>query len=90
MIADALVPGRDAQGPIVTALIGAAEHSRAVSRPSNVDGVQGFFDLSAWITAVPRALAIVRATGQPRVARSRGRGSAWGRRWTMSAPAPVQ
>jgi uncharacterized membrane protein YeaQ/YmgE (transglycosylase-associated protein family) len=55
MIAKALVPGRDQQGLIVTTLIGVAGALLGgflATRLFDVDGVQGFFNLSTWITAI--------------------------------------
>ncbi|WP_131739686.1 GlsB/YeaQ/YmgE family stress response membrane protein [Actinomadura roseirufa] len=55
VIAKALVPGRDPQGLIITTLIGVAGALLGgflATRLFNVDGVQGFFNLSTWITAI--------------------------------------
>ncbi|NKZ02787.1 GlsB/YeaQ/YmgE family stress response membrane protein [Actinomadura latina] len=55
VIAKALVPGRDPQGLIITTLIGVAGALLGgflATRLFDVDGVQGFFDLSTWITAI--------------------------------------
>jgi uncharacterized membrane protein YeaQ/YmgE (transglycosylase-associated protein family) len=55
VIAKALVPGRDPQGLIVTTLIGVAGALLGgflATRLFNIDGVQGFFNLSTWITAI--------------------------------------
>ena len=55
VIAKALVPGRDPQGLIITTLIGVAGALLGgflATRLFDVDGVQGFFNLSTWITAI--------------------------------------
>jgi uncharacterized membrane protein YeaQ/YmgE (transglycosylase-associated protein family) len=55
VIAKALVPGKDPNGLIITTLIGVAGAlggGFVATRLFDVDGVQGFFDLSTWITAI--------------------------------------
>ncbi len=54
-IAKALIPGKHAGGLVVTTLIGVAGALLGgflATRLFNVDGVQGFFNLSTWITAI--------------------------------------
>ncbi|MFI0486047.1 GlsB/YeaQ/YmgE family stress response membrane protein [Actinomadura sp. 9N215] len=63
-IAKALVPGRDPQGLIVTTLIGVAgalPGGFLATRLFDVDGVQGFFDISTWITAIAGSAVLLLA-----------------------------
>ncbi|MFI0486054.1 GlsB/YeaQ/YmgE family stress response membrane protein [Actinomadura sp. 9N215] len=64
VIARALVPGKDPQGLIVTTLIGVAGALLGgflATRLFDVDGVQGFFDLSTWITAIAGSAVLLLA-----------------------------
>ncbi|TDE36485.1 GlsB/YeaQ/YmgE family stress response membrane protein [Actinomadura sp. 6K520] len=83
-IAKALVPGRDPQGLIITTLIGVAGALLGgflATRLFDVDGVQGFFDLSTWITAIAGAAVLlvayhlVTSRGGRGGGRGNGRGS---------------
>lgn len=83
-IAKALVPGRDPQGLIVTTLIGVAGALLGgflATQLFNVDGVQGFFNLSTWITAIAGSAVLLLAyhliTSR---GGGRGRGNGNGRR----------
>ncbi|GAB3665888.1 GlsB/YeaQ/YmgE family stress response membrane protein [Actinocorallia lasiicapitis] len=85
MIAKALVPGRDPQGMIITTLIGIAGALLGgflATQLFDVDGTQGFFDLTTWVTAILGAAVLLvayslftgRGGNRPR-GRSFGRGS---------------
>ncbi|WP_407560522.1 GlsB/YeaQ/YmgE family stress response membrane protein [Streptomyces sp. 184] len=55
MIAKLLIPGRDGHGLIVTTLIGIAGALLGgflAAELFDIDGTQGFFDLTTWITAI--------------------------------------
>ena len=78
-----LIPGRDGEGLILTTLIGVAGALLGgflATKVFHVAGVQGFFNLSTWITAIAGSALLLLAfhlfSGQN--GRSR-RGS--GRRW---------
>ncbi|TDB88228.1 GlsB/YeaQ/YmgE family stress response membrane protein [Actinomadura sp. KC216] len=80
VIARALVPGEDPQGLIVTTLIGVAGALLGgflATRLLDVDGVQGFFDLSTWITAIAGSAVLLLAY---HLITSRGGGRGNGRR----------
>lgn len=58
IIAKQLVPGIDRQGILTTTLIGvggALLGGFLATELFNVDGIQGFFNLSTWITAIAGA-----------------------------------
>jgi uncharacterized membrane protein YeaQ/YmgE (transglycosylase-associated protein family) len=79
-VAKALVPGRDPQGLIVTTLIGVAGAlvgGFLATRVFDVDGVQGFFNLSTWITAIAGSAVLLIAY---HLLTSRGSGRGAGRR----------
>ncbi|TMQ92165.1 GlsB/YeaQ/YmgE family stress response membrane protein [Actinomadura soli] len=81
-IAKALIPGRDPQGLIVTTLIGVAGALLGgflATRLFDVDGVQGFFDLSTWITAIAGSAVLLLAYHLI-TSRSGGNGRRSGRR----------
>ncbi|MDL4815250.1 GlsB/YeaQ/YmgE family stress response membrane protein [Actinomadura opuntiae] len=64
VIAKFITPGRDHQGLIVTTLIGVAGALLGgflATRLFNVDGVQGFFNISTWITAIAGAVLLLLA-----------------------------
>ncbi|MFI0409195.1 GlsB/YeaQ/YmgE family stress response membrane protein [Actinomadura sp. 3N508] len=79
-IAKALIPGKDPQGLIVTTLIGVAGALLGgflATRLFDVDGVQGSFDLSTWITAIAGSTVLLLAY---HLITSRGSGRGNGRR----------
>jgi uncharacterized membrane protein YeaQ/YmgE (transglycosylase-associated protein family) len=58
LVARQLVPGKDSEGLIVTTLLGvggALLGGFLATRLFHVDGIQGFFNLSTWITAIAGA-----------------------------------
>jgi uncharacterized membrane protein YeaQ/YmgE (transglycosylase-associated protein family) len=64
MIAKMLVPGRDREGIILTAVIGivgALAGGFVATKVFHVPGVQGFFNLSTWITAIVGAAVLLLA-----------------------------
>jgi uncharacterized membrane protein YeaQ/YmgE (transglycosylase-associated protein family) len=55
MVAQVLVSGRDSHGVAVTTLIGmggALLGGFVATKVFHVDGTQGFFNLSTWVTAI--------------------------------------
>jgi uncharacterized membrane protein YeaQ/YmgE (transglycosylase-associated protein family) len=71
MIAKQLIPGKDSQGLVITALIGvggALLGGFVATKLFNVDGIQGFFNLATWVTAIVGATVLLVAyylvTGQ--------------------------
>lgn len=84
MIAKQLVPGKDPGGLVITALIGIAGAllgGFVATQLFNVDGIQGFFNLATWVTAIAGAVVLLVAyhmvTGRHA---SRGSGRWAGRR----------
>jgi uncharacterized membrane protein YeaQ/YmgE (transglycosylase-associated protein family) len=82
MVAKMLVPGRDPQGLIITTLIGIAGALLGgflATKLFHVNGTQGFFDLSTWISAIAGAAVLLLAyhlvTGQSGGRRFGGRRS---------------
>lgn len=78
VIAKALVPGRDPQGLVVTTLIGVAGAlvgGFLATRLFDVDGVQGFFNLSTWITAIAGSALLLLAYHLITARRGGGRGN---------------
>lgn len=80
MAAKMLVPGRDREGVVLTTLIGIAGALLGgflATRVFHVAGVQGFFNLSTWITAIAGAAVLLVAyhlfTGQAGGRRFSGR-----------------
>jgi uncharacterized membrane protein YeaQ/YmgE (transglycosylase-associated protein family) len=80
MAAKMLVPGRDGHGLVVTTLIGIAGALLGgflATRLFHVNGTQGFFNLSTWVTAILGAAVLLLAfhlvTGQNRGRFSGGR-----------------
>lgn len=64
MVARMLVPGKDTQGLIVTLVLGVAGAlvgGFVATQLFNVPGIQGFFDLSTWITAIAGASVLLLA-----------------------------
>jgi uncharacterized membrane protein YeaQ/YmgE (transglycosylase-associated protein family) len=64
MIAKMLVPGRDSEGIILTAaigIVGALGGGFVATKVFHVAGVQGFFNLSTWITAILGAAVLLLA-----------------------------
>jgi uncharacterized membrane protein YeaQ/YmgE (transglycosylase-associated protein family) len=62
MIAKQLVPGKDPQGLVITALIGIAGALLGgflATQLFNVDGIQGFFNLATWVTAIVGAVVLL-------------------------------
>jgi uncharacterized membrane protein YeaQ/YmgE (transglycosylase-associated protein family) len=58
LIARVLVPGKDREGLLITTLIGIAGALLGgflATRVFHVVGIQGFFNLSTWITAIAGA-----------------------------------
>jgi len=87
-IAKLMVPGKDREGIIVTTLIGVAGAllgGFVATRLFNVDGIQGFFNLSTWITAIVGA-AVLLVVYHLFTGRSSGRGTGRrsGSRWAGS------
>ena len=84
MVAKRIVPGMDRQGLVLTTLLGVAGAllgGYIATKLFNVDGIQGFFDISTWITAIAGAALVLLA--YPAVAgqgSSRRGGSLLGRR----------
>jgi uncharacterized membrane protein YeaQ/YmgE (transglycosylase-associated protein family) len=71
MIAKKLVPGKDSHGLVITTLIGvggALLGGFVATKLFNVDGIQGFFNLATWVTAIVGATVLLVAyhlvTGQ--------------------------
>lgn len=67
MVAKMLVPGRNSQGLLITTLIGvggALLGGFLATRLFHVDGTQGFFDLSTWVTAIAGAAVLLFAFHQ--------------------------
>jgi len=84
VIAKMLVPGRDPQGLIITTLIGIAGAllgGFVATKVFNVDGTQGFFNLSTWITAIAGSAVLLFAyhliSGQNNGRRSGRRSGRW-------------
>jgi uncharacterized membrane protein YeaQ/YmgE (transglycosylase-associated protein family) len=80
MAAKMLVPGRDGHGLVITTLIGIAGALLGgflATRLFHVNGTQGFFNLSTWVTAILGAAVLLLAfhlvTGQNRGRFSGGR-----------------
>ncbi|WTW95878.1 GlsB/YeaQ/YmgE family stress response membrane protein [Streptomycetaceae bacterium NBC_01309] len=95
VIAKMLVPGKDPGGIIVTALIGMAGALLGgfiAVRVFDVNGTQGFFNLSTWVSAVAGSVLLLvgyrsitnrgsRTSSRGRSSgRSRGRSRGFGRR----------
>jgi uncharacterized membrane protein YeaQ/YmgE (transglycosylase-associated protein family) len=62
MVAQVLVSGRDSHGAVVTTLIGmggALLGGFLATRVFHVDGTQGFFNLSTWVTAIAGAAVLL-------------------------------
>ncbi|AKH83272.1 hypothetical protein AA958_14735 [Streptomyces sp. CNQ-509] len=87
VIAKLLIPGRDGHGLIITTLTGIAGALLGgflAAELFDVDGNQGFFDLTTWITAVAGAGVLLlsfrmvqgRGVGSRRAGRRSGRRSA--------------
>ncbi len=58
MVAKLLIPGRDSGGVVITTLIGIAGALLGgflATELFHVGGIQGFFNLSTWVTAVAGA-----------------------------------
>lgn len=58
MVAKRIVPGMDREGLVLTTLLGVAGAllgGYIATKLFNVDGIQGFFDISTWITAIAGA-----------------------------------
>jgi uncharacterized membrane protein YeaQ/YmgE (transglycosylase-associated protein family) len=89
MIAKLLIPGKDGHGLIVTTLIGIAGALLGgflAAQLFGIDGNQGFFDLTTWITAIAGAgillLAFSMLAGRGgRGGRGRSSGRRSGRRY---------
>jgi uncharacterized membrane protein YeaQ/YmgE (transglycosylase-associated protein family) len=71
MVAKQLVPGKDSHGLVITTLIGvggALLGGFVATKLFNVDGIQGFFNLATWVTAIVGATVLLLAyhlvTGQ--------------------------
>jgi uncharacterized membrane protein YeaQ/YmgE (transglycosylase-associated protein family) len=82
MVAKMLVPGRDREGLLITTLIGIAGAllgGLEATKLFHVNGTQGFFNLSTWITAIAGAAVLLLAfhlfTGQNSGRRFAGRRS---------------
>ena len=84
-VAKLLVPGKDREGLIITTaigVVGALLGGFVATKLFHVAGIQGFFNLSTWITAIVGAAVLLFAyhlvAGQNR---SRWTGRRSGRRW---------
>jgi uncharacterized membrane protein YeaQ/YmgE (transglycosylase-associated protein family) len=71
LVAKQLVPGKDREGLVTTTLIGvggALLGGFLATKLFDVDGIQGFFNLSTWVTAIAGAGVLLLAyhvfTGQ--------------------------
>jgi uncharacterized membrane protein YeaQ/YmgE (transglycosylase-associated protein family) len=71
MVAKQLVPGKDSQGLVLTTLIGvggALLGGFVATELFHIDGIQGFFNLATWVTAIAGAAVLLLAyhlvTGQ--------------------------
>jgi uncharacterized membrane protein YeaQ/YmgE (transglycosylase-associated protein family) len=71
MVAKQLVPGKDSQGLVITTLIGvggALLGGFLATQLFHIDGIQGFFNLATWVTAIAGAAGLLVAyrlvTGQ--------------------------
>ncbi|MDX6310795.1 MAG: hypothetical protein QOF44_259 [Streptomyces sp.] len=67
MVAKMLVPGRDSEGLVITTLIGiggALLGGFLATKLFHVDGTQGFFNLSTWVTAIAGAAVLLFAFHQ--------------------------
>ena len=71
MVAKQLVPGKDSQGLVLTTLIGvggALLGGFVATQVFHIDGIQGFFNLATWVTAIAGAAVLLVAyhlvTGQ--------------------------
>jgi uncharacterized membrane protein YeaQ/YmgE (transglycosylase-associated protein family) len=83
MIAKMLVPGRDREGIILTAVIGvvgALVGGFVATQVFHVRGVQGFFNLSTWITAIAGAAVLLLAFHLFNGQNSGRRSNRWARR----------
>jgi len=90
LIANMLIPGRRQQGLILTCVIGivgALLGGWIVTKLFHIHSLQGFFNLSTWLTAIAGAailllayhLATSRSSGRSR-SRSRSRSNRWAHR----------
>jgi uncharacterized membrane protein YeaQ/YmgE (transglycosylase-associated protein family) len=64
MIARMLVPGRDREGLILTTVlgvVGALLGGFIATRVFHVTGIQGFFNLSTWLTAIGGSAVVLLA-----------------------------
>jgi uncharacterized membrane protein YeaQ/YmgE (transglycosylase-associated protein family) len=84
LIANMLIPGRRSQGLIITCVIGivgALLGGWVATKLFHIHSLQGFFNLSTWLTAIAGAAVLLLvyhlATGRSRSRRS-GRSSPWG------------
>jgi uncharacterized membrane protein YeaQ/YmgE (transglycosylase-associated protein family) len=62
MVAQVLVSGRDSHGVVVTTLIGmggALLGGFVATKVFHIDGTQGFFNLSTWVTAIAGAAVLL-------------------------------
>jgi uncharacterized membrane protein YeaQ/YmgE (transglycosylase-associated protein family) len=80
LIANMLIPGRRSQGLVITCLIGivgALLGGWVATRVFHINGLQGFFNLSTWLTAIVGAAVLLLvyhlATGQSGRSRRSGR-----------------
>ncbi|TMR07121.1 GlsB/YeaQ/YmgE family stress response membrane protein [Nonomuraea turkmeniaca] len=61
-VARMLVPGKDAQGMVITfalGIAGALLGGFVATQLLDVSGIQGFFDLSTWVCAIVGAAALL-------------------------------
>ncbi|MFC6080509.1 GlsB/YeaQ/YmgE family stress response membrane protein [Sphaerisporangium aureirubrum] len=87
IVARMLVPGKDTQGLLITLLLGVAGAlvgGFVATELFHVKGIQGFFNLSTWITAIVGAAILLVAynllTGRKRGLLGRRSGRGAGRR----------
>ncbi|MGW7007644.1 GlsB/YeaQ/YmgE family stress response membrane protein [Streptomyces sp. NPDC054933] len=65
MVAKMLVPGRDSHGLVITTMIGvggALLGGFLATELFHVNGTQGFFNLSTWVTAIAGAAVLLFAS----------------------------
>jgi uncharacterized membrane protein YeaQ/YmgE (transglycosylase-associated protein family) len=86
LLGNMLIPGRRSQGLIITCLIGIAGAllgGWVATRLFHIHSLQGFFNLSTWITAVAGAAVLLLAYHLI-TAHSSGRSRRSGRSWRSS------
>ncbi|MFC7219444.1 GlsB/YeaQ/YmgE family stress response membrane protein [Streptomyces polyrhachis] len=91
MIAKLLIPGRDGHGLLITTVIGIAGSLLGgflAAEVFDIDGNQGFFDVTTWVTAIIGAgillfaFSMFAGRGGGNGGRGRGSGRSSGRRFS--------